>query len=146
MIDYLEVRNFLPHRYPFLLVDKVIEFTPDVSLRAIKNVTQNEPYFVGHFPTLPVMPGVLIVEALAQASGIFMYKTFGCYPKENKDLFFLAGIDEARFKRKVVPGDQLELFVEVLRRRELVWKFKGTALVDGEIACTAEFMNIKAEK
>ncbi|OGT25970.1 MAG: 3-hydroxyacyl-[acyl-carrier-protein] dehydratase FabZ [Gammaproteobacteria bacterium RIFCSPLOWO2_02_FULL_42_14] len=144
-IDSLEVKNYLPHRYPFLLVDKVIDFVEGQSLIAIKNVTHNEPFFAGHFPAFPVMPGVLIIEAMAQASGILMYRTFGRYPTGNQDLFFLASIDEARFKRKVVPGDQLQLSIEVIRRRENAWKFKGTATVDGELTCTAEFMNIKAE-
>jgi len=142
-IDYLEVRKYLPHRYPFLLVDTVESYVLGESLIAIKNVTQNEPYFPGHFPQLPVMPGVLIVEALAQASGILMYKTFDRYPSE-VDLFYLAGIDNTRFKRKVVPGDQLKLSVEVIRHRENLWKFKGEAMVNGELACYAEFLNIKA--
>ncbi|EKD78093.1 MAG: (3R)-hydroxymyristoyl-ACP dehydratase [uncultured bacterium] len=142
-IDYLEVRKYLPHRYPFLLVDTVESYELNKWIKAIKNVTYNEPYFQGHFPALPVMPGVLIVEALAQASGILMYRTFGRYPSET-DLFYLAGIDNARFKRKVVPGDQLILQVDVIRARENLWKFKGEATVNGELACYAEFLNIKA--
>lgn len=142
-IDYLEVKKYLPHRYPFLLVDTVQSYEPDKSIVAIKNVTHNEPFFSGHFPHFPVMPGVLIVESLAQASGILMYRSFGRYPDEN-DLFFLAGIDNARFKRKVVPGDQLILTVEVIKKRDNLWKFKGMATVNGETACEAEFMNIKA--
>jgi 3-hydroxyacyl-[acyl-carrier-protein] dehydratase len=142
-IDYLEVKKYLPHRYPFLLVDYVDSYELDQSITAVKNVTHNEPYFSGHFPQLPVMPGVLIVEALAQASGILMYRSFGRYPNED-DLFFLAGIDSARFKRKVVPGDQLMLKVTVLKKRDKLWKFKGEATVNGELACEAEFMNIRA--
>jgi 3-hydroxyacyl-[acyl-carrier-protein] dehydratase len=142
-IDYLEVKKYLPHRYPFLLVDTVLSYELDKSIVAIKNVTHNEPFFSGHFPQLPVMPGVLIVESMAQASGILMYCSFGRYPNDN-DLFFLAGIDNARFKRKVVPGDQLILSVEVLKKRDNLWKFKGEATVNGELACSAEFMNIKA--
>lgn len=142
-IDHIEVRKYLPHRYPFLMVDTVQSFSLDEWLVAIKNVTYNEEYFQGHFPQLPVMPGVLIVEALAQASGILMYRTFGRYPGP-EDIFYLAGIDNTRFKRKVVPGDQLLLRVEVLKRRENLWKFKGEATVNGELACYAEFMNIKA--
>lgn len=143
-IDYLEVMKYLPHRYPFLLVDSVITLTEWESIEAIKNVTHNEPYFTGHFPGLPVMPGVLMVEALAQASGILMYRSMGRYPSET-DLFYLAGIDNTRFKRKVVPGDQLILSVKVLRHRENLWKFQGEATVGGELACSAEFLNIKAD-
>lgn len=142
-INYLEVQKYLPHRYPFLLVDKVISYELNHSLTAIKNVTFNEPYFMGHFPELPVMPGVLIVEALAQASGILMYRSFERHPSKD-DLFYLAGIDEARFKRKVVPGDQLQLYVEVIRHRENLWKFKGEATVNGELACSCVFLNIRA--
>lgn len=142
-IDYLEVKKYLPHRYPFLLVDTIESYELNKWIKAIKNVTHNEPYFSGHFPSLPVMPGVLIVEALAQASGILMYRTFDRYPSET-DLFYLAGIDNTRFKRKVVPGDQLLLHVEVMRCRENLWKFKGEATVNGELACYAEFLNIKA--
>ena len=142
-IDYLEVKKYLPHRYPFLLVDTVESYELNKWIKAIKNVTHNEPYFSGHFPALPVMPGVLIVEALAQASGILMYHSFNRYPSE-QDLFYLAGIDNTRFKRKVVPGDQLLLHAEVMRCRENLWKFKGEATVNGELACYAEFLNIKA--
>ncbi|HLD84797.1 MAG TPA: 3-hydroxyacyl-ACP dehydratase FabZ [Coxiellaceae bacterium] len=143
-IDHLEVRQYLPHRYPFLLVDKVLSYTLGESIVAIKNVTQNEPFFEGHFPGLPVMPGVLMVEALAQAAGILMYKTFDRYPS-NKDLFYLAGIDNTRFKRKVVPGDQLQLSITVIRQRENLWKFKGEATVEDELACSSEFLTIKAD-
>lgn len=143
-IDYLEVRKYLPHRYPFLLVDTVESYELGKSLTAFKNVTNNEPFFQGHFPGLPVMPGVLMVEALAQASGILMYRTLDRYPSI-EDFFYLAGIDNTRFKRTVVPGDQLKLYVEVIRHRENLWKFKGEASVNGELACSAEFMNIKAE-
>lgn len=141
-IDHAGVLQYLPHRYPFLLVDSVLNYVENQSITAIKNVTFNEPYFSGHFPQLPVMPGVLMIEALAQASGILMYRSFGRFPSKD-DLFYLAGIDNARFKRKVVPGDQLQLYVEVLRQREKLWKFKGEATVKGELACTVEFMNIR---
>ena len=143
-LDYLEVRKYLPHRYPFLLVDTVQSITDFESIVATKNITNNEPFFPGHFPGLPVMPGVLMVEALAQASGILMYHSMNRFPSD-KDLFFLAGIDKTRFKRTVVPGDQLVLTVTVLRKRENLWKFQGEATVNGELACSSEFMNIKAE-
>lgn len=143
VINHDEVRRYLPHRYPFLLVDKVIAVEPGKTLVAIKNVTANEPFFNGHFPIKPIMPGVLMVEALAQASGILIYQTLGTYPTK-EDLFYLAGIDEVRFKRLVVPGDQLKLEIEILKSRLTLWKFKGTATVDGEVACSAVFMNIRA--
>jgi 3-hydroxyacyl-[acyl-carrier-protein] dehydratase len=144
IIDHLEVMKYLPHRYPFLMVDGVTACEKDKSITAFKNISHNEPFFPGHFPNLPVMPGVLMVEALAQASGILIYYTLGRYPAD-KDLFYLAGIDNTRFKRNVVPGDQLVLHVEVVRRRDNLWKFKGEATVNGELACSAEFMNIKAD-
>ena len=142
-IDHLEVMKYLPHRYPFLLVDKVNSYTEWETIEAVKNVTHNEPFFTGHFPTLPVMPGVLMIEALAQASGILMYRSKNRLPGD--EIFYLAGVDKARFKRVVVPGDQLILTVKVLRHRENLWKFEGEASVDGELACSCEFMTIKAE-
>lgn len=130
-----EILGYLPHRYPFLLIDRVLEWEPEKSLLGIKNVTINEPFFVGHFPTQAVMPGVLIVEALAQAAGILAYKSTGT----NSDaLFYLGAIENARFKKMVVPGDQLHLKVDIERRRGHVWKFKGVATVSGEVVCTAE--------
>lgn len=142
-IDYLEVRKYLPHRYPFLLVDTVESCVAYESIVALKNVTQNEPFFQGHFPNLPVMPGVLIVEAMAQAAGILIYKSYGRYPSVD-DMFYFAGIDNTRFKRKVVPGDQLILKVKVVRHRETLWKFEGEAFVGDELACSSEFLTIKA--
>lgn len=141
-IDHLGVRDLLPHRFPFLLVDRVLELEPGKSLKAIKNVTCNEPFFNGHFPGFPVMPGVLIIEALAQASGILILKSNEAYSPQ-RDLFYLAGVDNARFKRPVVPGDQLELCVEVLKNKLDLWKFKCTAFVGGELVCSAEILNIK---
>lgn len=138
-----QIRQYLPHRYPFLLVDKVTDIESGVSLTAVKNVTANEPYFIGHFPRRPVMPGVLMVEALAQASGILIYFSAGRLPQAH-ELVYLAGIDEVRFKHIVVPGDQLGLHVEIIKERTNFWKFKGTATVDDEVACQAVFMNIKA--
>jgi len=142
IVDINEIRGFLPHRYPFLLLDRVISFEPGKSLVGIKNVTVNEPCFTGHFPEAPVMPGVLIIEALAQASGILIFKTLG-RSREPDELFYLAGIDNARFKKMVVPGDVMHLEIELLKERRGLWKFRGTAKVDGEVACTADFMNIK---
>lgn len=123
-------------------MDKVIAVEPGKTLVAIKNVTVNEPFFVGHFPEVPVMPGVLIVEALAQASGLLIYKTLN-RARDKDELFYLAGIDNARFKRMVLPGDQLRLEIELIKQKLDLWKFKGIASVDGELACSAEFMNIK---
>ncbi len=143
-LNHLEVMKYLPHRYPFLLIDKVNSYVEYESIEAIKNVTHNEPFFNGHFPGHPVMPGVLMIEAMAQAGGILKYCSFGRYPTEN-DIFYLAGIDNARFKRTVVPGDQLLLSVKVIRHREKLWKFAGEATVNGELACSADFMTIKAE-
>lgn len=131
-----EIMGFLPHRYPFLLVDKVISMEANKTLVAIKNVTINEAFFSGHFPIKPVMPGVLIVEALAQAAGILACKSTDWKP--GSSLFYLGSIDNARFKKIVVPGDQLLLNVEIVKRREPVWKVKGVATVDNEIACTVE--------
>src|SRR5687768_6618847 len=125
-MDIHEILKYLPHRFPFLLIDKVLQVEPGKSLIAIKNVTSNEPYFVGHFPQRMVMPGVLILEALAQASGILAFKTTNTLP-DNGSLYFFAGIDNARFKRVVEPGDQLKLEVEVVKYKQDVWKFKGIA-------------------
>ena len=129
----------LPHRYPFILVDQVLEFEPGVKITALKNVTINEPFFQGHFPEKPVMPGVLIIEALAQASGILAFITEGDQRDENV-LFFFVGIDGARFKRPVLPGDRVELKTRLLRRRRDVWKFATEAVVDGRRAALAELM------
>lgn len=141
VMDAEDIRGYLPHRYPFLLIDRIISMIPGKELIAIKNVTINEPFFNGHFPKKAVMPGVLIVEALAQASGILIYKTLGRVPEG--ELFYLAGIDKARFKRVVIPGDQLQLRLEIIKQRRDLWKFLGTATVNNELACTAEFMNIR---
>ncbi len=140
-MDIEQIRKYLPHRYPFLMIDRVTEVIPGKSLTAIKNVTINEPFFAGHFPRQSVMPGVLLIEAMAQASGILIYQTLGILPEQ--ELYFLAGIDNARFKRLVIPGDQLTLHIELGKHRLDLWKFKGTAMVQNEVACVAEFMNIK---
>ena len=139
MLDIDQIRAMLPHRYPFLLVDRVTECVPGEHLTAVKNVTINEPFFQGHFPEKPVMPGVLIIEALAQASGILAFITEGDQRDENV-LFFFVGIDGARFKRPVLPGDRVELKTRLLRRRRDVWKFATEAVVDGRRAALAELM------
>ncbi|CAM4450347.1 MAG: 3-hydroxyacyl-[acyl-carrier-protein] dehydratase FabZ [Legionellaceae bacterium] len=141
-MDIHEIIKYLPHRYPFLLVDKVIDIVPGKSLTAIKNVTSNEYYFVGHFPQRMVMPGVLILEALAQASGILAFKTAETKP-DNGDLYYLAGIDNVRFKKVVEPGDQLRLEVEVIKHKQDIWKFTGKATVDGILVCSADMMSAK---
>lgn len=134
-----EVLQYLPHRYPFLLVDKVVDYEKGVRLTAIKNVTINEPFFPGHFPHHPVFPGVLIMEALAQATGILAFLTSDTKPTENS-LYYFAGIDNARFKKPVEPGDQMVLEVEVVKHKRSIWKFKGVAKVDGVVVASADLM------
>ena len=138
-LDINEVMRRLPHRYPFLLVDRVPECIPGKTIRALKNVSINEPFFSGHFPNRPVMPGVLILEALAQAAGILAFVTAGVYPGEKRELFFV-GIDKARFRRPVEPGDQLELHAELQRALRGIWKFATVARVNGTEVCSAEMM------
>lgn len=138
-MDIQDILDYLPHRYPFLLIDRVLEIDPGKSIHAYKNVTINEPFFVGHFPHYPVMPGVLIMEALAQASGILSFKSEGKKPTES-DVFYFAGIDEARFKKPVVPGDQLHLHSTLERQMRGVWKFAVEARVDGQIVASAKIM------
>ena len=142
--DISEILKYLPHRYPFLMVDRVVAFEPNTSLTAFKNVTYNEPIFTGHFPQSPVFPGVLILEALAQASALLAFKSMGGYPSE-RTLYLLVGIDKARFRRQVVPGDRLTFEVSVLREKRGIWKFDASASVDGELACTAEVMVARNE-
>jgi len=143
-MDIHEILEYLPHRYPFLLIDRVVEVDPGKSIHAYKNVTINEPFFVGHFPHHPVMPGVLIMEALAQAAGILSFKTEDKKPTES-DVFYFAGIDEARFKRPVMPGDQLHLHVQLERQMRGVWKFYAEAKVDGQLAASAKLMCAKRD-
>lgn len=138
-MDINEVMNYLPHRYPFLLVDRVLEMTLGERIVAIKNVTINEPFFVGHFPHSPVMPGVLIIEAMAQAAAILSFKTRGAMPDENSILYF-AGIDNARFKRPVLPGDTLTFDMKLEREMRGIWKYSGVARVGDEIAAQADLM------
>lgn len=129
----------LPHRYPFLLVDRVLACNPGESIRAIKNVTYNEPFFPGHFPQRPVMPGVMIIEALAQTAGILAFVTAGVIPDEHTRFYFV-GIDGARFRRPVEPGDQLVLDAKLERQMRGIWKFATVALVDGQEVASAEMM------
>lgn len=139
LLDIHEIKNYLPHRYPFLLIDKVISAKPNESLVALKNVTYNEPFFEGHFPNRPVMPGVLIVEALAQASAIMAAYGAGEVKSDNR-VYYFTGIDKARFKRPVEPGDQLIFEVELLRQIKNMWKCKGVAKVDDSVVAQAELM------
>ena len=139
VLDIRAILEHLPHRYPMLLVDRVIELEKGKRIVAIKNVSINEPFFTGHFPYLPVMPGVLQVEALAQAAGILSFQTMGRV-SGTSTVYYFVGIDRARFKRPVVPGDQLRLEVEILRISRSIWKYAGKATVDGQVAAEAELM------
>lgn len=143
-IDIHEIQRLLPHRYPFLLVDRVIEFTPGEHLVAIKNITYNEPQFTGHFPKRVIMPGVLILEAMAQATGLLAFKTVDDLHSDNA-LYYLAGIDNARFKKPVEPGDQLRLEVKIVKNKRNLWKFSASASVDGEVVVTADIMCVHQE-
>ena len=138
-LDINGIMRYLPHRYPFLLLDRILACEPGKMIRAQKNVTMNEPFFQGHFPGLPVMPGVLVIEALAQAAAILAYRSTGTGPGGDA-LFFFAGIDNARFRRRVVPGDQLHLEVDLIRIARGLGKFRTRALVGGDLAAEAELM------
>ncbi len=140
-----EVKQFLPHRYPFLLVDRVLECTPGESLTAYKNVTVNEPFFQGHFPQISIMPGVLIIEALAQATGLLGFRTMSETPRDDL-LYMLVGVDNVRFKRQVIPGDQLMLKVELVKRSRIIWKFTCEASVNGELVTSANMLCAATEK
>jgi 3-hydroxyacyl-[acyl-carrier-protein] dehydratase len=143
-LDILQIQALLPHRYPFLLVDRVTDCQPGVSVTAIKNVTINEPFFQGHFAGQPIMPGVLIIEAMAQAGGILYY--LSSEDIEPGQLFYLVAVDEARFRRPVVPGDQLQMDVRVARKRRSMWRFECSASVDGKQAVSAVIMCAPGEK
>lgn len=138
-MDITEIFNFLPHRYPFLLIDKVTNIDLGKSLTAIKNVSFNEPQFTGHFPEQPIMPGVLIVEALAQATGILAFKSEVGKPISGQ-IYMLVGIDKVRFKQMVVPGDQLKLTVEVITQKKGIWKFDCKAFVEDKLVTSAVLM------
>lgn len=139
LIDIREIMKMLPHRYPFLLVDRVIDYVDGESLTAIKNVTYNEQFFTGHFPALPTMPGVLMLEALAQVSGLLAVKKSGMSADHGLILYF-AGIDDARFKRPVVPGDQLTMTSVFEKQKRDLWMFSARAMVGSELACSAKLM------
>lgn len=145
IMDINDIMKYLPHRPPFLLVDGVVEIKEGESLAAIKNVTMNEPFFIGHFPNYPVMPGVLIVEALAQAAGILAYKSTNTSPNDGI-LYLFAGIDNVRFRRVVKPGDQLRLEVKFLWQKRDIWKLEGHAYVEGELACSADLLSAKTRR
>ena len=143
MPDVREISRILPHRYPFLLVDRILEFEPGRRIVGLKNVTINEPFFVGHFPGAPVMPGVLIVEAMAQTAGVLaLYSE----PGRERLLVYLLGIDRARFRRPVTPGDQLRMELTVLRRKATVCKMRGEAFVDGALVAEAEMLSSFVER
>jgi len=139
-----EILDHLPHRYPFVLVDKVLSYKLGKTIEAIKNVTINEPFFPGHFPHYPVMPGILIVEAMAQAAAILSFKTINDKPNDHS-VYYFAGVDNARFKKPVVPGDTLKLNVSIERRIKGFWKYKGVALVDNKVVAEAEITCILKE-
>lgn len=138
-LDINEIKQYLPHRYPLLLVDRVLDWESGKTITAIKNVTVNEEFFNGHFPHKPVMPGVLMIEALAQTAALLSFLTMGQKPDANSVVYFV-GIDGARFKRPVEPGDQLKMQVEILRVARGIWKYKAQGTVDGQVAVEAELM------
>ncbi len=138
-MDIHEVLQHLPHRYPFLLIDRVLDVVPNEKIVALKNVSMNEPFFPGHYPHHPVMPGVLIIEAMAQAAAILSFKTMGTLPSDDS-VYYFVGIDNARFKRPVSPGDQLIFTVTIGMNRRGMWKFIGKAEVDGQVAAEAELI------
>ena len=145
-MDIKEIQRILPHRYPFLLVDRIIEIDLGKRIVGIKNVSVNEPFFQGHFPGYPVMPGVLIIEAMAQVGGVLAFKSV----EEKMDipgkLVYFAGIDKAKFRKPVFPGDQIRFELEVIHVKEPYWKLKGLALVDGKKVCEAELMALVGDK
>jgi len=143
-MDIGEILKYLPHRYPMLLIDRVIEFQHGQSLVAIKNVSYNEPYFQGHFPNRPVMPAVIILEAMAQATGILVLRSMDMLPSE-KSIYYFVGIDGARFRRPVEPGDQLRIEVDLLRSSRGVWKFRSNASVEGGIVANGDLMGAMRE-
>lgn len=145
IMEISEIQRFLPHRYPFLLVDRVTDYSANEFITGFKNVSANEGFFQGHFPGMPIMPGVLVLEAMAQISGILGFITTGTRPNDSL-IHYFAGCDRVRFKRPVVPGDQLELRSELIKAKHSMWKFNCTASVDGQVACVAEIMTAERER
>jgi len=145
-MDIKEIQRILPHRYPFLLVDRIIEIDLGKKIVGIKNVSVNEPFFQGHFPGYPVMPGVLIIEAMAQVGGVLAFKSVEEKMDISGKLVYFAGIDKAKFRKPVFPGDQIRFELEVIRVKEPYWKLKGLALVDGKKVCEAELMALVGDK
>ncbi len=137
-LDIAEIMELLPHRYPFLLIDRVLDYVPHKTLHAVKNITINEPIFTGHFPQAPIFPGVLILEAMAQATGLLAFKSSG--KPDDSELYYFTAVDKARFRKPAVPGDVLNIHVELHKERRGIGKFTGTAMVDGQIVCEAELM------
>jgi len=143
-MDIGEIMKYLPHRYPMLLIDRVVEIQLGESLVAIKNVSYNEPYFQGHFPNRPVMPAVIILEAMAQATGILVLRSMDKLPSE-KSIYYFVGIDGARFRRPVEPGDQLRIEVKLIRSSRGIWKLRSEATVDGDIVASGDLMGAMRE-
>jgi len=143
-LDIQKIRDFLPHRYPFLLLDKVLAYVPGESLTAIKNVTFNEPVFQGHFPERPVFPGVLIIEAMAQAAALLGCVTMEKEPKDGS-IYYLVGVDKARFKKTVHPGDQITLYIKFIKLRNNIWRFSARAMVDKKLVASAELLTTVAD-
>lgn len=146
VLDIKEIQRVLPHRYPFLLVDRVVEIELNKRIVGIKNVSINEPFFQGHFPNFPVMPGVLIIEAMAQVAAVLASKSTEHRMDISNKLILLTGIDKAKFRKPVVPGDQIRFELDVIQSREPFWKLRGIALVDGEKVCEAELMAMVGDK
>mgnify|MGYP006081457579 FL=1 len=138
VIEIQEIKSIIPHRYPMLLIDRVLDYHPGKWLHAIKNVSINEPVFNGHFPDLPIFPGVMILESLAQATGVLGFKS--TESRNENEMYLFASIDKARFKKPVVPGDTIHLHVELIKERRGMWKFYGEARVDGKVVCSADLM------
>jgi 3-hydroxyacyl-[acyl-carrier-protein] dehydratase len=144
MIEIKEIMAMLPHAYPFLLVDRIVEMEPGKRAVGIKNVTYNEPFFPGHFPGRPIMPGVLIVEAMAQTAGVLAFNSLP--EQERKKSVFFLGMDNVRFRKPVMPGDQLRMELEITRHRQSIWGFKGKALVDGNVVAEGDLLAMIGEE